>query len=333
MSRLGEALRRRFKTPQEALKVLGLDAAVLEEQTKEDKPMKLKMTPRGLMTAGALGAYLQPRLAADARIPVGMLVRDLSRKNLATRLPEIAAAVRAVTKGRLGQDADLEDLDDFLDAIQGEKLDDGSGGDPDDVEMMPPEGEEKPSEDDEPPELLAKIREFLKTHLDPEALAQFDEMVGEAPAKVDEPPPAAGDEPPDFRGKPELDNKTGNLITKEAMDAAIAAVRKDAADAIRTAGKAATTNASAIRDAENTIRPWVGELRVAFDSTEGVYRAALDSLGVKHAGVHASALRTILEMTPQPSRHAPATPRVAQDASTASGFDKRFPNAALIGKI
>jgi hypothetical protein len=280
---------------------------------KEGK-MKLRMTPRGLMTAGALGAYLQPRLAADARIPVGTLVRDLSKKNLHERLPAIAAAVRHAARGRLGQDADLEDLDDFLDAIQGEKLDDGEMGEPDDVEMMKPEsaGEEE-SEDDEPPELLAKIREFLKDHLDEEALAKFDEMVGQAPEKVDEPPKKAGDEPPDFKGKPEMP-------TKEAMDTAIAKAVKNA-----------TENAAAIRSAENAVRPWVGELRVAFDSAEGVYRAALDSLGVKHAGIHESALPTILEMTPRPSKN--TTPRVAQDAAAAGGFSKRFPDAARISKI
>lgn len=299
--------------------VVGDEANPGLDRHRGGRTMKLRMTPRGLVTAGAIGAYLRPRLAADSRIPVGRLVRDLTRQNFKARMPSVAAAIRAAAKGRLAADADLEDLDEFLDAIQGEKLEEDAA--PEDV--LTNTGATGEGSDDEPPEMLAKIREFLKDHLDDEALAQFDEMVGEEshvvakePEEVDEDPDKkmVGDEPADFPGKPKL-------VTKEAMDAAIS-------KAVATA----TARHAAVATAQNAVRPWVGsELTIACDSADAVYRRALDSLGVSHEGIgETAALQRILELTPKPG----ATPvRFAQDAASEAGFSKRYPSAARIEQI
>ena len=76
----------------------------------------------------------------------------------------------------------------------------------------------------------------------------------------------------------------------------------------------------------------VGELAIACDSAEAVYRAALTALGLddRIKDVHASALRTILEMQPLPDSRPKAKPSVAMDAAGAKSFAERFPDASRI---
>ena len=73
------------------------------------------------------------------------------------------------------------------------------------------------------------------------------------------------------------------------MDAAIA---KAVADTEATVTARVTRSQREIRDAERKVRPYVGELAIACDSAEAVYRAALTALGLgdKIKDVHASAL-------------------------------------------
>lgn len=128
------------------------------------------------------------------------------------------------------------------------------------------------------------------------------------------------DAPPAFRGQPETGG-TMEPITKEALDSAI----KVALDGAKKMGQA-------VREAERFVRPYVGDLNMAFDSDEQVYRKALDILGVAHKGVHSSALRTIIEMRPKPgAQTAAASPRVATDAKGSASFDEMFPGASRIG--
>lgn len=167
----------------------------------------------------------------------------------------------------------------------------------------------------------------------------------------------AKDEPPPFKGRPEVGGKmTGDrkMVSQAAMDAAIkkavaaavteATKKADEANkvamdkAIKAAADGASKMAKEIRDAENDVRPWVGNLAMAHDSAEGVYRTALGALGVEHDGIHASALKTILHMQPKPGD--PRTPAqqahddsMAMDASASEGFFKRHPGAAKIDVI
>jgi hypothetical protein len=85
--------------------------------------------------------------------------------------------------------------------------------------------------------------------------------------------------------------------------------------------------ASEAAEAREIVRPWVGNLPVALDSGAAVYKAALDTLGVKTEGVHPSAYRAILAAQPKPgtSGH-----RIAQDAAPAQGFAARFPGLSTL---
>ncbi len=128
---------------------------------------------------------------------------------------------------------------------------------------------------------------------------------------------AAKDEEEDDKEKAE-DEEEG--VSKEAMDSAIKA-------AVIGERKAQ----AAIRDAERFIRPWVGDLAVAFDSADDYYKAAIEANGRSVKDVHPSAYRAILEMIPKPGQQRTPTPRLAMDSAKSNGFAERFPEAARIG--
>jgi hypothetical protein len=139
----------------------------------------------------------------------------------------------------------------------------------------------------------------------------------------------AGDEPPEFAGKP----------VRPGMDKRIPAMdEKKMADeigkAVKAAHDAATKTQVEIRDAEKAVRPYVGELAVACDSAEKVYRTALGILGVKGIeGVHPSALSHLLKMQPVPGAKKQSETTLAMDSSAVASFHKRVPSAARIGHL
>ena len=108
-------------------------------------------------------------------------------------------------------------------------------------------------------------------------------------------------------------------VTPAAMDAAIqkavGRVRRDQA---------------ALREAESFVRPWVGEL-VAMDSAEAVLRSAARSLKIPGADtIHASALKTVIQMQPLPGARVQRQPTVAMDAARSADYATRFPGADRI---
>lgn len=113
------------------------------------------------------------------------------------------------------------------------------------------------------------------------------------------------------------------MVTKTAMDAAIAAA---AAAATKAATAAAIKTQQDIREAERAVRPYVGDLAMAHDSDVAVYRTALTSLGVDVDGIHPSAFPAILKLQPKPG-DTPARKPIAQDAAASKDFEARFPHA------
>jgi hypothetical protein len=121
-----------------------------------------------------------------------------------------------------------------------------------------------------------------------------------------------------------------------AMDERIQAEVKKG---MKIAADEATRIQHEIRDAERAVRPYVGELTIAFDSAEEVYRTALRAMpGVDQKavdGVHASALKVILEMQPKPGTQARnvGVSHLAQDSNGRNSFFEMFPDAAKIGNL
>jgi hypothetical protein len=101
---------------------------------------------------------------------------------------------------------------------------------------------------------------------------------------------------------------------KAAMDAAIAAAEASAVKRMQ-----------AIHAAELDVQPVIGSV-VAQDSAAGVYKLALDHLGVNTKDVHPSAFKALFDL----SKGKKAAPVANDSGLSASGdFKKDFPNAVI----
>lgn len=132
------------------------------------------------------------------------------------------------------------------------------------------------------------------------------------------------DDPPPFKGMPK---PGGTMVTQDSMTAAI----KAATDSERK-------NQRAIREAERVVRPLVGEMSIAFDSADEVYKNALTMLGVKDAGkIHPSAYPQLLDMCRQTRQHSSSASPIAADMAMDEGDDnsyqEMFPEADHIGVV
>lgn len=129
---------------------------------------------------------------------------------------------------------------------------------------------------------------------------------------------AAEDEDDDDDDKKKDDKKDPGM-DRAAMDAAITAATKAAESRL-------TARLTGARNAEREVRAWVGDLPMAHDSAEGVFRAALDVLSVDVKDVPDAALRHILLAQPKPGETRQAQ-KMAADASPTADFFTRHPGA------
>ena len=319
----------------------------------------------------ATAAFLRPRLAQDATLDLRPAFRGVTAKNYSDRKASIVASLGDLTRGRLAKDATIGEVAELLDMIEshGVEGEDDDMPEPmsDAAEEIGEKFAEKDAMDAEP---LADVEEFLKDKLSDEDLARVCAMLrgGEMEAGDEDPklkelgsadetlqekrdneltddesseregmaerikreearkPKGAKDEPPPFKGRPRVGGgmDAGKFVTKAAMDASMAAVRQETIASVRREQRE-------IHDALRHVRPWVGDLTVACDSRDDVYRVALKSLGKKVDGVHPSAYPHILEAQPLPgSKRGDAPARQAMDERSTSGFADRFPDAARI---
>lgn len=193
-------------------------------------------------------------------------------------------------KPKLAQDADFAAIQVAFDAVSEEaKKADAEDEDPD----MKPEG--AMDEDDEEE----------KKKKEKEAKAAMD-----------------AEEDDDKKEKEAMKEKKEE---KAAMDAAIKSQVSMAADAIR---KQVMAEARETREAESFARSYVGEIAIACDSADQVYKAALDILKVDVTGVPAVAYKHILAAQPKPGERKHV---IAQDsavvATDRASFAARFPNS------
>ena len=116
------------------------------------------------------------------------------------------------------------------------------------------------------------------------------------------------------------DDEEDDKVSKTAMDSAI----RLAAD---SATKKAAENFRKVREAEQIVRPLIGDV-VAMDSAEDVYRTALEQSGVDIAGVHPSAYPAMVKMAISQKEN--SRPVIAQDSASVSEFEKAFPTAGKL---
>lgn len=115
------------------------------------------------------------------------------------------------------------------------------------------------------------------------------------------------------------EDKKDEKVSKTAMDSAIRL-------ATDSATKKAAQNFRAVREAEQAVRPLIGDV-VAMDSAEEVYRTALEQADVDITGVHPSAFPAMVKMAISQKEN--KRPAIAQDAAIISDFEKDFPEAKL----
>lgn len=304
----------------------------LQAMTKKALPSRMAILARGALLA------LVPQMAADAKPDFNKTLTGVS----AATWKQDKARIAAILKPMMAQDADVGTLHKLLDGLDGEAKagDDMTaaaptatppGADPAAPAGDPPD-DGKPASVDGKLDALdaadpcADLMAMLQGKLSPEDMAAFEAKlraaIAPAAAPAADADPAGPPPTPGTPANPATSNED-SMITKPAMDAALARVRKDAvADGQRIARE--------ITEAERFVKPWVGEL-VAMDSASEVYKAALEELGVTvDAGWTVSAMRAILSGHAKPGQEQHTGQRVVVAMDGKSEVAKTFPNLSRI---
>lgn len=224
------------------------------------------------------------------------LAQDAAPKELtailnANKSPQaIAQAVAKLCKSRLAADMEIEP-EELVEIIEASE------------QTVEPEEEVKVTGDSDHEAIISLLREA----------GVSEEVIAKIAASLA--PAAAMDEDKDD------DKKEKDKVDKPAMDAAI----RLAADA---ATKKAAENFRAVREAEQAVRPLIGDV-VAMDSAEDVYRTALEQSGVDINGVHPSAFPSLVKMAISQKENSRPAP-LAQDSASISDFEKAFPTAGKL---
>jgi hypothetical protein len=182
----------------------GSDVVVQDSAFVERSSNMPRITPAGMVAKSALFTYLTPRLAQDAKLDYNRMVAGVTSKNYRAKRGDILKAVHAATKGRLAQDADIQDLANLLDALSpsagmadAEMATMPNGGPPMAAQppmqppappppMQPQEGQDV----DEPGDIVAKIKAYLEEQgVAPEILQNLDAFL----AVPENPKPDVGD--------------------------------------------------------------------------------------------------------------------------------------------
>jgi uncharacterized protein len=343
MSRpLRDALKRKYRTPQEALAALGLDETLIEQEQSMNKVL---LSRRGAVAKGALMALLRPVLAADASLNLNGALKDLTVANFADRKKDIARAVHNVASKKLAKDAKLA-LDEVEKAMDvAEKDDEPEAKDEEEMKMkgkdakgeeMPKAGKsaidmktgcdaegfkkmlkEKMSEDDYKAacdmmeEGEAEDEESEEVKMAREEKEKAREMKEAKDKKAKDAKMSKDKKAKDAESEERVEEEEGKeKITKGAMDAALAAH-----------GKTVRATERGIRVALDQVRPIIGELSsdLAFDSATDVFRHAATVLDIKGAKtMHADALWPVIEAQAQ-LRQKQVPRRESVDSSL--GFD------------
>jgi hypothetical protein len=287
--------------------------------TEEIIQMGVKLSRKAALAQGALMVFLKPKMAQDAKIDLASVLKGVTAKNYVESKPAIFAGIAKLLDGKLAKDAKLEDVHGFLDSLDREEP---AGDEEPEKKDEPAKDEEKdevkkPAEDEDDTAMDAEgVKNFLKDKISEDDMKALDALMSGA-KDADESTPVK---------EPAKDEEKEEMVPKKAMDAAIKSAIKVAADT-------ATKTQKDIREAENFVRPWVGNIAMAHDSAEGVYRTALGALGKKDVDqIHPAALKHVLEAQPKPNEKKPAAEHIAMDAASVDSFNKRFPGAARIGQ-
>jgi len=268
---------------------------------------KQKKVPSGLhLMARVAFQALAPKIAADSV--------DGFKKLSEVKIADKATWARVrpeVEKLQLAQDTDLTDLKEIIAMLDGASVAEDDDMDAEDDDPVMGMLKSKGLSEDEM-EMVKSRFALPKSALDEEKLDDEDDKQDKHDAKQDI---ASMDE-----NEPSK-KKEDQAMDKQAMDSAIKAA---------VAGVKA--EARATREAEQFVRPWVGDLAIACDSAEGVYKAALDLLKINVEGVPAAAYKHILAAQSKPGEQV-RTASMAQDSAPVAAFAAAFPGLSAVKSI
>jgi 8-oxo-dGTP pyrophosphatase MutT (NUDIX family) len=299
------------------------------------------MKPTRLANAALLitAAAVRPLLAKDAKVDLMPTFKAINSKNFDPKT--IRLALDKALAGKLAKDTTLDSVNSLLDRLDGKK--EGSDAELNDAEASAMQNAATLAAP--PPDTTADNgMENMKGFLRSKGMGEDDinaacDMVMPKPAtdesdkdedeKKDDAAKDAAD--PDKDEKDSKDMSKDDPVSKPAMDAAIKVAAAETAKKVRAE---VIAEQNAIRAAEIAVRPWVGNLAMAFDSAEQVYAKALEIQGVDVKGVHPSAYPALLNLCEKPG--AKPTKRIAEDTglgmdeSSVGEFNKMFPGASRI---
>jgi len=281
---------------------------------------------RALLAQGALMAFLGPRLANDAKIDYKKILLGTTSRNWDSAKHTIVARVTAATKGKLAQDASIEDVVKVLDSLDKIAMDEEV-----DEEAM---DEEEESEEEKEARMAKEAKDKkakdarAKAAKDKKAKDESKEEEDEAEKGEDAWPEKDDEEEKDK--KEAKDNFETKPIAKKAMDAAIAA-------AVKATEKRVTARLHEIRAAEELVRPILGPI-LAQDSAAAVYKllfdhAEVDVADVPEEGYGPLARSLIKTMNVKAGGNQQTVKRLASDAAASADFAKRFPDAARVRQV
>ena len=361
MGKIADELRKKFKSPREAIAALGLDESLLDVKRLALDGARKMPTRLEALALRLTARAVNPLLAFDAKVDYAPVFKGLNTGNFKDRKPKIVTDLKALVKGKtLAADAEVnmghvakmfdhlehvaepKSLDESVSEEQHKAMEAAAHGTsnlgiPKDVgkefseadkgktfrDAMPAFLREKGMSEDD----IAHCMDMFpgEDEMPENALDAAEEEKKKKEAEEKE---AADKKAKDEAAEKEKDEKEkgmDKMVTKDAMNAAIKEAVTGAVDTERK-------NNVATAEARAFVRPWVGDLSMALDSAEKVFRGAASALGVKNAEkINIEGLRAIIELQPKPGAH--PSQHLAQDSAreeNSSTFYKMFPDAARI---
>jgi hypothetical protein len=306
-----------------------------QSQVQETKLMAFRqsLSRQALIASGALGAYLPPKMATDAKLDFNSILKGVTAKNWKASKAKIKVALDKALEGKLAADADISDVVEMLNrlpqlALDEDKEDKKEAEDEEDDDKKDDKKKAAEDEDDDEDDDTA-----MDADKDDDDKAAEDEEDDDKKDDDDKPAFLKGKDRKGARDKKGAKDKAKDAempvagkeptIKKSAMDAAIAS-------AVKLATRTAETNTIArlrsIAEAEKAVRPYIGELAIAQDSAEDVYRLALDAAEVDLDGVPPAAFAAMVKMLPLPGATKPAIKaKMSFDSAANADMLKRFP--------
>lgn len=318
--------------------VVGDSALPVIQETDQMTTKTVLLTRKAALLSGAVLAFVTPKLAQDAKLDFGGIIKGVTSKNFKEKRPGIITGIQKMLEGKLAKDAsiDAKDLEKVLDVI--EAVQPSEVGTADALETDPSSG--MPMAATPVKKTGMDAREFLAGKLNAEDMKSYDEMMGasavdeaetEEEKKKREEKEKSEKEAKDKAAK---DEENKDMVTKHGMDAAIKAASETTAKSVRDT---VMKEQREIRQAHSDVRPYVGELSetLGLDSGEKVLRHALKMLNVADADtIHGSALRTILLMQPKAgARETPRHVELGMDAASIDGLNKLIPGLDRITTV